>query len=317
MLSQPRQIPSAIVFVMGPTASGKSAFAMELCTRLDAEIVSVDSAQVYRGMDIGSAKPDTATRARVPHHLLDVLDPAQSYSAAQFRDDALRLIAEIRGRGRVPLLVGGTMLYFRALTHGLSELPSADDEVRQRLEREAQREGWPALHRRLAQIDPVTAARLHPNDQQRVQRALEIFETSGLTPTQFYQQPKAAGLPGPVVKLVLSPPERAELHRRIERRFHDMMRQGFLEEVRQLHARGDLHADLPSMRSVGYRQLWQHLDGEHTLDAAVLRGIAATRQFAKRQITWLRKETAITLLDPDDREVLAHALKAVEMTALP
>lgn len=293
-----KSLADTVILLMGPTASGKSALALELAERLPCEIVSVDSAQVYRGMDIGSAKPDTATRALVPHHLIDILDPAEAYSAARFCADAGRVIADIRGRGRLPLLVGGTMLYFRALTSGLNDLPSSDAEIRASLEREAVESGWPALHARLARLDADTAARLHPNDQQRIQRALEIIELSGLTPTQFYAQSRPPVLSGGIVKLALNPPERSELHARIEARFHQMMAAGFLEEVAALHRRGDLHLDLPSMRAVGYRQLWRHLDGEYSLDEAVARSIAATRQFAKRQLTWLRKEAAVHMLDP-------------------
>lgn len=297
---------------MGPTASGKSQLALQLAQRLGAEIVSVDSAQVYRGMDIGTAKPSAAERAAVPHHLLDLLDPAESYSAARFCADALRLIDEIRARGRIPLLAGGTMLYFRALTGGLSELPSADAAVRQRIEQEARRLGWPALHGRLAQRDPVSAARLHPNDSQRIQRALEIIESSGMTPTEFYAQAPAPVLKGRVLKIALNPPERSELHARIEKRFEAMMRAGFLDEVAALHRRGDLHEGLPSIRCVGYRQLWRHLDGQWPLDEAVQRSIFATRQLAKRQITWLRSERDVSLLDPDAPDLLEKAEQILE-----
>jgi len=293
---------------MGPTASGKTALALALAERLPVEIISVDSALVYRGMDIGSAKPDAAMRARVPHHLIDILDPAEPYSAARFAEDARRLIAEIRDRGHIPLLVGGTMLYFRALTEGLSALPSADPQVRARLEAEAEREGWPAMHARLAALDPATAARLHPNDQQRVQRALEIIEVSGLTPTAFYAHPKGGADGERWLKLALNPPQRSELHARIEQRFHAMMADGFLDEVARLHARGDLHPELPSIRAVGYRQLWGYLEGEYALDEAVQRGIAATRQFAKRQLTWLRSERELVWLDPARSDLIEAAL---------
>lgn len=302
-MSGARELP--VVFIMGPTASGKSGLAMQLARQQPCEIISVDSAQVYRGMDIGSAKPSAAERAEVPHHLLDILDPAQSYSAAQFREDALRLIAEISARGRTPLLVGGTFLYFRALTEGLSDLPSADPVIRQRIEQRAQEQGWPALHAELALRDPETAARLHPNDQQRIQRALEIIELSGRPLSELHRQPKSdPGLQGRVIKIALHPLERAVLHQRIADRFHQMMQQGFLQEVQALHVRGDLHADLPSIRSVGYRQLWDHLQGECDLPTAIERGIAATRQFAKRQITWLRSEKDVHVFDPDDVQLL-------------
>jgi tRNA dimethylallyltransferase len=284
------------VLLMGPTASGKSGLALELCDILPCEIVSVDSAQVYRGLDVGSAKPSAEVRASIPHHLVDVCDPAQAYSAARFVEDARRAIGEIRARGRMPLLVGGTMLYFRALRHGLSDLPPADPRFREALTREAARVGWPALHARLAQGDPRTAARLHPNDAQRIQRALEILEHSGIGPSGH--APAAGGLAGPVLKLALNPPERSELHARIAARFHDMMRAGFLEEVARLRARPDLHPQLPSMRAVGYRQLWAHLDGACALPEAVERGIAASRQLAKRQLTWLRAEPELRWHDP-------------------
>jgi tRNA dimethylallyltransferase len=301
-----------VVLLMGPTASGKTGLALALAERLPLEIISVDSAQVYRDMDIGTAKPDAAMRARVPHHLLDILDPSEAYSAARFREDALRLIAGIRERGRMPLLVGGTMLYYRALQFGLSELPAADAELRGRLESMAAREGWPAMHALLARKDPVTAARLHPNDQQRIQRALEIIELSGVTPTQFFAQPKSQGVAGRLIKIGLNPPQRGELHERIALRFRQMMREGFLEEVTQLRARGDLHTELPSVRAVGYRQLWEYLDGRDSLAEAVERGIAATRQFAKRQITWLRSETSVHWLDPSAADLPEQALRLLE-----
>ncbi len=298
---------SPVVLLMGPTASGKTQLALDLAARLPVEIISVDSALVYRGMDIGSAKPDAATLKRVPHHLIDILDPSEPYSAARFADDALRLIGEIRARQRVPLLVGGTMLYFRALTQGLNELPSADPAVRARLEDEARRLGWPALHARLAALDPQIAARLHPNDQQRIQRALEVIELSGHAASLLQAQPRRrAALPW--CKLALNPPQRSELHARIARRFHAMMEQGFLEEVGRLYARGDLHPELPSIRAVGYRQLWAYLQGECSESEAVERGIAATRQFAKRQLTWLRSETDLNWLDPAQPDLLDRAL---------
>lgn len=297
-----------VVFLFGPTASGKTGLSLALAEHLPVEIISVDSAQVYRGMDIGSAKPDAATRARVPHHLVDLLDPAEAYSAARFRDDALPLIEAIRGRGRIPLLVGGTMLYYRALEYGLSDLPAADPEVRQRLEAWAARDGLPALHAALAEKDPAAAARLHPNDQQRIQRALEIIELSGITPSEFYARAKTDGVPGRLIKIGLNPASREELHERIALRFHQMMDEGFLAEVARLKARADLNIELPSIRAVGYRQLWEHLDGRDSLPEAVERGIAATRQFAKRQITWLRSETAVQWLDPASKNLLKEAL---------
>jgi tRNA dimethylallyltransferase len=301
--------PLPVVLLMGPTASGKSGLAMALAQRLPVEIVSVDSAQVYRGMDIGTAKPSAAERAAVPHYLLDILDPAQSYSAARFREDALRLIDEIRGRGRIPLLVGGTMLYFRALLNGLSDLPSANPEMRLRLSAEAAHLGWPAMHARLAQLDPATAERLSPNDKQRIQRALEIIESSGVQASELYRaQPAKEGPTGSLFKLALNPPERAELHRRIESRLLQMVDRGFLQEVAALHARGDLHPDLPSMRCVGYRQFWQHVDGAWSLQEALQRALYASRQLAKRQLTWLRSETQVNWMDPAAVDLDTRAL---------
>jgi tRNA dimethylallyltransferase len=316
---------SPVVLLMGPTASGKSALAEALAARVPLEIVSVDSAQVYRGMDVGTAKPDAALRARIPHHLIDVADPAEAYSAARFRDDALPLIAQIRARGKLPLLVGGTMLYFRVLQEGLSDLPAADAALRARLAEEGARLGWPALHARLARLDPASAARLHPNDAQRIQRALEIVELGGAPVAQQQATRSAAGLEGRVVKLAVNPPDRTRLHERVRARFLQMMDAGFLDEVRRLRARGDpatgsgpaLHRDLPSMRAVGYRQLWAHLDGEYDLPTAIERGIAATRQLAKRQLTWLRAEPSVAWLDPDDPHRVERALERILPSTVP
>jgi tRNA dimethylallyltransferase len=307
--------PLPAVLLMGPTASGKSQLALALCQQLPCEIISVDSAQVYRGMDIGTAKPDAATRARVPHHLIDLCDPAEAYSAARFCADAARTAAQVRARGRVPLLVGGTMLYFRALQQGLSELPPADAALRETLSREAGRIGWPALHARLARHDPATAARLHPNDAQRIQRALEILERSG-RPASRHAPPSGGGLDGPVVKLALNPSERRVLHQRIAARFTQMMRDGFVDEVANLRARGDLSPELPSMRAVGYRQLWAHLDGAWDLPTAVERGIAATRRLAKRQLTWLRAEAGLTWCDPHDAALARRVRERIEGAAV-
>jgi len=288
-----------VVLIAGPTASGKSALAMALAEEIPAEIVSVDSAQVYRGMDIGTAKPSREERALVPHHLIDLCDPSEPYSAARFAVDASRAIAEIRSRGRVPLLVGGTMLYVRALLHGLSDLPSANRELRARLQAEADAHGWPMLHARLAKLDPEAAARLSPNDSQRIQRALEIIELAGEPATHAYRKRAAnPSIAGPVLRYAMEFPERAQLHARIEQRLHQMMRLGFAEEVRALYERGDLDPDLPSMRSVGYRQLWAYFDGQWPLEEAVQRAIFASRQLAKRQLTWLRSSPEIARLDP-------------------
>jgi tRNA dimethylallyltransferase len=282
---------------MGPTCSGKSALAMALAERIDVEIVSVDSAQVYRGMDIGTAKPDASMRARVPHHLIDILDPAGVYSAARFRADAMRTIAAVRVRNAVPLLVGGTMLYFKALLEGLSNLPAADPAIRARLDAQAATEGWGALHAELARVDPVTAGRLQPLDAQRIQRALEVHEIAGRPLSELQGAREAGGGPGPTIAVALMPSDRGALHRTIAARFDAMLAAGLVPEVAALRARHALTPDMPSMRCVGYRQAWAFLDGR--IDAATLRasGIAATRQLAKRQFTWLRA-TPATAFDP-------------------
>ncbi|HEX4523044.1 MAG TPA: tRNA (adenosine(37)-N6)-dimethylallyltransferase MiaA [Casimicrobiaceae bacterium] len=275
------------VLLMGPTASGKTAVALELATRLPVEIVSVDSAQVYRDMDIGTAKPDAETRARVRHHLIDLIDPDQAYSAARFRIDALAAIAGIRARGRIPLLVGGTMLYFKALREGLSDLPPANVALRARLDARASDEGWPALHAELARVDPATAARLDPTDSQRIQRALEVYELSG-RPLSALQGARRSPAEAGLVSLALVPNDRAELHRRIGARFDAMLAAGLVDELANLRRRFRLDASMPSMRCVGYRQAWRFIDGDGDGDALRERGAAATRQLARRQLTWLR-----------------------------
>jgi tRNA dimethylallyltransferase len=252
------------------------------------EIISVDSAQVYRGMDIGTAKPDAATRAAIPHHLIDIIDPTQAYSAARFRDDALRLMSEITTRGKIPLLVGGTMLYFRALTTGLSDLPEADVETRKQLAAEAEAKGWPAMHAELATVDPETAVRLKPGDSQRIQRALEIYRLTGSPMASLIGRGERDPLPYRVLKIALIPADRALLHKRIALRFDDMLQLGLVNEVRELRRRHALRQDLPSMRCVGYRQAWEYLDGGASEKELRMRGTAATRQLAKRQLTWLR-----------------------------
>lgn len=279
-----------VVALMGPTASGKTGAALALAAALPCEIVSVDSALVYRTMDIGTAKPSAAERAAAPHHLIDILDPLEAYSAMQFRADALRLIGEIQGRGRLPLLVGGTMLYFKALREGLDALPQADPALRASLDREAALHGVPALHARLATVDPATAARLKPNDAQRIQRALEIHALTGQPMSALLARAPTPELPFDLLQISLEPSERAALHARIAARFDTMLRgpDTLLDEVVRLRARGDLHLGLPSMRCVGYRQAWEYLDGQYGLDQLRERGIAATRQLAKRQLTWLR-----------------------------
>jgi len=277
------------IFLMGPTASGKTGLAVELLQRLPVELISVDSALVYKGMDIGTAKPDAATLAIAPHHLVDVIEPTHVYSAAHFRNDALRLMADITARGKIPLLVGGTMLYFKALQGGLSQLPEADINVRARLDAQALEIGWPAMHAKLAEIDPETAARLEPGDSQRIQRALEVHALSGQTMSALHKQSVGDDLPYRLLKIALVPSDRKVLHERIATRFDTMLQQGFLDEVRRLRtAYPELGPETPAMRCVGYRQALQHLDGEYDLAELREKGIAATRQLAKRQLTWLR-----------------------------
>ncbi len=280
-------LPAAIL-LMGPTASGKSALALELAQRFQAEIVSVDSAQIYRGMDIGTAKPDAQTRARVPHHLIDIVDPHESYSAARFRDDAIALMREIAERGRVPMLVGGTMLYFKALTEGLNELPEADAAVRLVIDTMAEEKGWPALHADLARIDPQAAARIQPNDAQRIQRALEIYYVSGKSMSELQSKPKYVYLPYRIAAAALVTDDRPWLHGRIAERFELMLELGLISELRRLRSRYALEPDMPSMRAVGYRQVWRYLDGEYGLATLREKAISATRQLARRQMTWLR-----------------------------
>lgn len=308
------QRPRAL-FLMGPTGAGKTALAVALVERAPFEIVSVDSAMVYRGMDIGTAKPDAATRARAPHRLIDIRDPAERYSAAEFRDDARRAMAEIRAAGRIPLLVGGTGLYFRALARGLAALPAADPAVRERLRAEAERDGLEALHARLARVDPAAAARIHPRDPQRIQRALEVWEITGRPWSAIIAEADARP-PEPVLAVVLAPRSRAQLHERLERRFHAMLAAGWLEEVRALRQRGDLGPHLPSVRVVGYRQLWEYLEGEREWAHAVARGITATRQLAKRQLTWLRGERGAEWLDADDPRRLERLLELARRAGL-
>ncbi len=286
------------IFLMGPTASGKTALAVELVQRLPLEIISVDSALVYRGMDIGTAKPDAATLAVAPHRLIDIRDPGEAYSAAQFREDALREMQSICARGNTPLLVGGTMLYFRALEQGLSDLPGADPKVRAQLEAQAARIGWVRMHQRLAAVDAESAARIHPNDPQRIQRALEVYELTGAALSELCRRGSESPPDYRFLKIVLAPPEREVLHQRIERRIRVMLEQGFLDEVERLRQRGDLDPQLPALRAVGYRQAWMHLQGQLSADEWVERAVAATRQYARRQLTWLRAEPDAHWVDP-------------------
>ncbi|WP_285424089.1 tRNA (adenosine(37)-N6)-dimethylallyltransferase MiaA [Pseudomonas sp. efr-133-TYG-103a] len=311
-------LPPAI-FLMGPTAAGKTDLAIELTKVLPCELISVDSALVYRGMDIGTAKPSKALLDKYPHRLIDILDPSQSYSAADFRSDALQAMAEITARGKIPLLVGGTMLYFKALLEGLADMPAADAQVRAQLEVEAASRGWQALHDELASIDPVSAARIHPNDPQRLVRALEVYRVSGMSMTAHREQQSAQTaqasasgrhqLPYTVANLAIAPTDRKVLHDRIALRFRQMLDEGFVEEVIALRSRGDLHSDLPSIRAVGYRQVWDYLDGKLNHDQMQERGIIATRQLAKRQFTWLRSWEDLHWLDSLACDNLPRALK--------
>lgn len=285
------------IFLMGPTASGKTDLAIKLHQRFPVEIISVDSALIYRGMDIGTAKPNAEELAQAPHRLIDIKDPSESYSVANFRQDALREMADITQQGKIPLLVGGTMLYYKALLEGLSPLPAADEGLRQEIEQKAEEIGWNGLHQELAKIDPVSAQRINPNDSQRINRALEVFYLTGKSLTELTEQ-KGEALPYDISQFAIAPQERQVLHQRIEQRFHIMIEQGFQQEVEKLYQRGDLHADLPSIRCVGYRQMWEFLQGEYDHQEMVFRGICATRQLAKRQITWLRGwKSPLTWLD--------------------
>jgi len=304
-----------IVCLLGPTASGKTAAALALAARHPVEIISVDSALVYLEMDIGTAKPTMEERERVPHHLIDIVDPADAYSAAQFRTDTLRLVREITARGRVPLLVGGTMLYYKALTQGLNDLPGADAEVRATLDAQALRDGWPALHARLAEVDPITAGRLAPNDSQRIQRALEVFMSTGQPMSELLAAPARVddlALPWRFVPVALEPSDRSVLHARIADRFDAMLAAGFIDEVERLRARGDLHPRLPSMRCVGYRQAWEYLDGVGDFAAMRDKGVFATRQLCKRQLTWLRGMTERVVVDCCAGDATEQVVRVVE-----
>jgi tRNA dimethylallyltransferase len=302
--------PPAIPLILGPTGAGKTDLALRLAERHNLEIVSVDSAMVYRGMDIGTGKPSPEVLRRHPHHLVDILDPLQAYSAGQFVRDARRAIDDIRARGKLPLLVGGTMLYFRALRRGLANMPAADPAVRAAIDAEAALRGWPALHAELAVLDPVSARRIQPNDAQRIQRALEVHRLRGKTLTELHAaQPTNADLTFAAYAWV--PNDREQLYAVIEQRFHAMMRAGLLTEVRKLYARGDLNADLPAIRAVGYRQLWEHLYGRDTLESAIQRAIFATRHLARRQLIWLRAEPEIQWLDALDTSAAAHMEHAI------
>jgi tRNA dimethylallyltransferase len=304
------------ICLMGPTASGKTALAVELVQRLPLEIINVDSAQIYREMDIGTGKPDAETLRIAPHRLISFLDPSQTYSAARFRSDAIQEMASIREAGKVPLLVGGTMLYFKALRDGLSVLPQASAEVRSVITEIAARHGWSEVHARLSAVDPVAAKRIHPNDPQRLQRALEVFMLSGRSMSELQVNSLDVAESENLLFVSIQPSERSVLHSKIEKRFRQMVTDGLVEEVSKLYARGDLHAGLPSMRSVGYRQVWQYLDDEISFDAMVERGIIATRQLAKRQVTWLRSWGELNDFDSEHPKTLSGVLKMLETASM-
>ena len=293
---------------MGPTASGKTDLAVQLVKSLPLEIISVDSALVYKGMDVGTAKPDQSILDIAPHHLIDFLDPSQPYSAANFVNDALRVISTIQAKGRIPFLVGGTMLYFRALLQGLADMPPASPEIREAIMTAAERDGWAELHRELQRIDPVAGARIHPNDPQRIQRALEVYRLTG-TPISDWQTKTTTGFQGKTVNLGLMPSDRSELHQRISARFEQMLKNGLIDEVQRLIQRGDLSPELPAMRAVGYRQVWEYLQGQLSYSEMVEKAIYATRQLAKRQMTWLRSMPNITIFDCLNKELANLVLK--------
>lgn len=318
-----------VIFLMGPTASGKTDLAIALRQHLPVDLISVDSALVYRGMDVGSAKPTAEEQAAAPHRLIDICDPAEPYNAGQFVKDAEHEIAAIHAAGRIPLLVGGTMLYFKALLDGLADMPATDPAIRAQVEQEAAEHGWPALHAELARIDPETAAQLHPNHSQRISRALEVYRTGGKTMTELRaEQQAAAGRPFAerfnLLQLAIGPHDRSVLHARIERRFLKMLELGFEDEVRALMARGDLHRDLPAIRAVGYRQMWEHLEGDYDRNSMIEKGIAASRQLAKRQLTWLRGWDGVNWVYTDNsagiglssQEIVHQALNCLGVTPL-
>lgn len=299
-----------VLTLMGPTASGKTALAMALYDRLPIELISVDSALVFKEMNIGSAKPTAEEQARYPHQLIDIRDPSETYSAADFREDALLAIAKAHERGRIPLLVGGTMLYYKALIEGISPLPSADPQIREAITEQARHQGWQALHAKLQIIDPTSAARIHPNDPQRLMRALEVYQISGQSLTALTMQ-KPPSFPYPLYQFAIAPTERSILHKRIEQRFEQMLNAGFEQEVQQLMARGDLSLELPSMRCVGYRQMWQYLAGEFDFATMKFKALAASRQLAKRQLTWLRGWQNVTWLDSGDSQAWQNVISSL------
>ena len=306
-----KQSLSPAIFLMGPTASGKTALSVQLAQALGGEIISVDSALVFKGMDIGTAKPTFEERGGIPHHLIDILDPSEAFSTGQFRTQALDLMAAITRRGKIPVLVGGTMLYFNALFNGLAVLPEANPEIRAKLDQDLKRLGKEALHQRLAAVDPLAAARIHPNDPQRVQRALEVYEISGKPLSSFFNAAQGEDFPYQKIKLIVAPPDRKILHTIIAQRFRRMLEQGFINEVEALYQRGDLTEKTPAIRAVGYRQVWAYLNGEDDLESMTEKGIIATRQLAKRQFTWLRRETDAIGFETGDVDLLQKVLAAV------
>ncbi len=311
-----------VICLMGPTAAGKTALSLEVAKQCNVQLISVDSAQVYRGMDIGTGKPDAATLQQFPHRLMDIRDPAEPYSASEFRNDAIAAINEIHAAGAIPLLVGGTMLYFKTLRDGLADMPQADAAIRQQITDKAEREGWPAVHAWLAEVDPDSAYRIHPNDPQRLQRALEVYLVAGRTMTAIHDDSRAQSsktdntLPFSLTFFAIQPPDRGILHQQIEQRFLGMLSAGLVDEVAALYERGDLHARLPAIKSVGYRQVWQYLDGSLDYDGMVEKSIIATRQLAKRQFTWMRNWGALTSLSGTSAQSIATVLKFVDSIAI-
>lgn len=296
------------IFLMGPTASGKTELAIQLCEYFPCEIISVDSALIYKGMNIGAAKPSEQELLKAPHRLINLCDPSESYSAAQFRNDALREMAAITERGKIPLLVGGTMLYFKTLLEGIADLPAANPDIRKDIEQQAALHGWPFIHQQLTEVDPGSAARIHPNHSQRVERALEVYRITGVTMTELHKkQVQQQAPPYQITQLAIAPDDRAVLHGRIEKRFHAMVEQGFVDEVRGLYERGDLNLNMPSMRAVGYRQVWDYLAGELSYDEMLERGVISTRQLAKRQLTWLRSWPDLRWIYTDEQNRVVAA----------
>lgn len=310
---EPSSFQHPVILLMGPTASGKTALAVSLAESLNGEVISVDSALVYRGMDIGTAKPDLEERRGIPHHLIDLIDPAERYSTGQFQKDALRLIEEIQQRGRLPILAGGTMLYFHGLIHGLSPLPPANPDIRKQIEHQAEKEGWPKLHATLSAIDPEAGQRIHPNDPQRIQRALEVFHITGLPLTTLLQNQPRTAFPYRAIPCLIAPRDRAQHADIIHQRFENMVDAGLVEEVKKLHDRGDLHPNLPSIRAVGYRQVWSYLESECNFETMIERATTATRQFAKRQMTWLRRESFALALESEAANLTTDATRQLQI----